>query len=265
MASAPEPLLYRQIFPHARAVTAPELLAPLRAEAVEATEPATTGRTGEGTGAARPRVWLNMISTLDGRAALDGNTLGLGGPGDLELLLELRVAADAVLIGAHTAGAVGYGRLLRSAARRQRRSELGLTSDPPAVVISHELDLPWESDLFAAPEQPVLVYTRSASPAPGTLAPVEVVRMTDLTPAAVMVDLLARGVRMLLCEGGPSLNRSLVASNLIDDLFLTLTPTVTADDREPQIVAGPALPAPRHARLDWVLEHESDLFLRYGL
>ena len=57
-------------------------------------------------------MFFNFVMTLDGRAALDGSTRPLGGPADLEMLLALRAAADAVLIGPGTIRAEGYGRLV---------------------------------------------------------------------------------------------------------------------------------------------------------
>ncbi len=60
----------------------------------------------------RPYTFFNFVSTLDGRAALDGSTRPLGGPADLEMLLALRTVADAVLIGPGTVRAEGYGRLV---------------------------------------------------------------------------------------------------------------------------------------------------------
>ena len=98
----------------------------------------------------RPYTFFNFVTTLDGRAALDGSTRPLGGPADLEMLLSLRAVADAVLIGPGTVRAEGYGRLVGP----DRRA-----SPPPAVLISRRFDIPWEAGLFAAADQPVLVYT----------------------------------------------------------------------------------------------------------
>lgn len=214
----------------------------------------------------RPFVFLNMVATADGRAAVDGRTERLGGEADLELLLELRAIADAVLIGTGTLRAEGYARLVGSPERRARRQAAGLAGDPLAVVITRSFDIPWEAGLCQAPEQPVLIYAGpDAGEPPATPAPVEVVRLEDPTPAAALADLRARGVRALLSEGGPTLARALVADGLLDELFLTVAPLLTGDPTEPTIITGAKLPDPAELDLVWTLQTGSELFLRYRL
>jgi riboflavin biosynthesis pyrimidine reductase len=207
-----------------------------------------------------------MIATVDGRAALDGRTAALGDAADLELLLELRTVADAVLIGSGTLRAEGYDTLVRSPERRARRAAAGRPDTPLAVVLSRSLELPWDAGLFAAADQPVLIYTGPDSPAgmPDVAAPLELVRLPDPTPAAVLADLRARGIAALLCEGGPTLNRSLLEARVVDELFLTVAPLLTGDDGEPTIVTGGRLPTPVPLALRWVLRSGDELFLRYS-
>jgi riboflavin biosynthesis pyrimidine reductase len=207
-----------------------------------------------------------MIVSVDGRAAVDGRSAALGDDADLAMLLELRTLADAVLIGSGTLQAEGYDRLVRAPDRRERRTAAGLAADPLAVVISRRLDLPWEAGLFAAPEQPVLLYACGDAPEPPRVAaPVEVVRLDDPAPATVLADLRARGVRTLLCEGGPTLNRLLLDAGAVDELFLTVAPLVAGGEDEPAIVAGAPLEVPARLALRWVLRHADELFLRYAL
>jgi riboflavin biosynthesis pyrimidine reductase len=213
----------------------------------------------------RPFVYVNMIATVDGRAALDGRSAGLGDEHDLALLLELRTLADAVLIGTGTVRAEGYARLVRSEERRARRRAGGLAEDPLAVLLSRRLDVPWEAGLFQAPEQPVLIYTGVEAPVPDVPAPVEVVRLVDPTPAAALADLRARGVLALLCEGGPTLHGALHAAGLVDELFVTVVPLLTGDEDEPAIIAGGRLPVPVGLTLRSVRQEGSELFLRYAV
>jgi riboflavin-specific deaminase-like protein len=213
----------------------------------------------------RPFVFVNMIATADGRAARDGRSATIGGGADLELLLELRAKADAVLIGTGTLRAEGYDRLVKRAERRARRRAAGLAEDPLAVIVSRRFDVPWEAGLFQAPEQPVLVYTHAdAGEPPEVPAPVEVVRLEVAGLTEVLADLRARGVRALLNEGGPTLHGALWAAGVVDELFLTIAPLVTGDADEPNIVEGGRLPGAAELELVSVDRVGSELFLRYG-
>ena len=53
-------------------------------------------------GPGRPWVLANMIASVDGSAALDGRSGGLGGPADRQVFHLLRALADVVLAGAET-------------------------------------------------------------------------------------------------------------------------------------------------------------------
>ena len=222
-------------------------------------------RPRERAGADRPFVFVNMVATADGRGALEGSTRPLGGEDDTDLLLELRAIADAVLIGTGTLRAEGYDRLLRAEERRARRIAAGFAEDPVAVLLSRRFDIPWEAGLFQSPEQPVLIYTGVAGTPPDVPAPVEVVVLDDPAPAAALADLRGRGVRALLCEGGPTLNRALLAGGLVDELFLTLAPQLAGTADALRIVEGDDLPATVELRLEWVLHHDHELYLRYGV
>jgi riboflavin biosynthesis pyrimidine reductase len=190
----------------------------------------------------RPWVSAIMVSSLDGRATLDGTSRALGGPQDLQMLLALRRRADALIVGPGTVRAEGYGPL-----------------PCPAVLVSRSFDLPWEAGLFAAEGQRVLVYTRAEAMAPEVAADVELVAETEL--AAVLADLRSRGVERLLCEGGPTVNRALIAAGVLDELYLTLSPVISGD-MGPSIVAPGASAA---LALRSVATADGDLYLRYSV
>ena len=189
------------------------------------------------------RPWVSgiMVSSLDGRATLEGTSRKLGGPQDLEMLRALRRRADALIVGPGTVAAEGYGPL-----------------PCPAVLVSRSFELPWEAGLFAAAGQRVLLYTRADGSVPDLPADVELVPEDDLH--AVVADLRARGVERLLCEGGPTINRALLGAGLLDELFLTLSPVVSGEG--PPIVAdGPSAPL----TLRSVATADGDLYLRYSV
>jgi riboflavin biosynthesis pyrimidine reductase len=216
----------------------------------------------------RPFVYLNMVSTVDGRAAIDGRSHALGSETDTLLLTELRALADAVLIGTGTRRAEGYGLLTSSPERLERRRAAGLEPVPTAILLSRSFNLPWEAGLFAAKGQRVLIYTQSDAEPPPVAADVEVIRGTKpsggFVPAA-LADLRARGVRALLCEGGPTLNRALLEARAVDELFLTLSPLLAGNTNAPRIVEGDDLPEPLEMELAWILRHDHELYLRYRI
>lgn len=214
---------------------------------------------------ARPFVYVNMISTVDGRAARDGRSATIGGEADLQRLLDLRTRADAVLLGTGTLRAEGYDRLVRSEERRARRRAEGLAEDPVAVILSRRFDVPWGAGLFRAPEQPVLIYTGvDAGEPPDVPAPVEVVRLDVPGLTQMLADLRGRGVRALLSEGGPTMHGALWAAGVVDELYLTIAPLITGDADEPSIVEGGRLPEAVELELVSVDRVGSELFLRYG-
>jgi riboflavin biosynthesis pyrimidine reductase len=71
-------------------------------------------------------------------------------------------------------------------------------------------------------------------------------------------------VRALLCEGGPTVFGALLHEDLVDELFLTVSPSLAGGGMDPTITRGPELPEVAELELIWVLEHDGALFLRYA-
>ena len=106
--------------------------------------------------AGRPWVAVNMISTLDGRAAVDGSSKRLGSDADTAHLLGLRSRFDAVMIGGGTMRSERYGRISSRPQHRERRKQNGLEADALAVIISGDLDLPFDAPLFTRDRKSVV-------------------------------------------------------------------------------------------------------------
>jgi riboflavin biosynthesis pyrimidine reductase len=112
----------------------------------------------------RPRMLLNMVCTADGRATLGGRSGAIGNRADRELFHALRTAVDAVLVGAGTARAERYRRLVKDEAQRRLRRERGLSEEPLACIVSASLALsPDTVPLLADPAARIVVITPSAT------------------------------------------------------------------------------------------------------
>jgi riboflavin biosynthesis pyrimidine reductase len=214
----------------------------------------------------RPRVAAAMIASADGRATVGGTSSGLGHPADRALLRELRTAVDAILVGTGTLRAEGYAHLLDDD-QRERRVARGLDAEPIVATIARRGDVPVEVPLFAEGPARIQVYTEAEPPpVDGCAAEVMVHRFAagGATPPAALAHLgAARGVRSVLCEGGPTLLRALVADACVDDLLLTLAPLVAAGDG-PAVIEGAPLDAPRRLRLSDLHRAGDHLFLHYA-
>jgi riboflavin biosynthesis pyrimidine reductase len=219
----------------------------------------------------RPYLVLNMVSTADGRATVEGRSGPIGNVADRQLFHGLRTAVDAVMAGAGTIRVERYRRLVREESARQIRRERGLAEEPWACIVSGRLALPDDIPLLADPAARVAILTSSAASLPdGEGAEIQYIRRTRdglLDLPAALAELRERlGVRTVLCEGGPHTNSQLLADGLVDELFLSLSPKLAGGDPTGEalrIVSGPQLDPPIELELLCAFEHESHLFLRY--
>jgi riboflavin biosynthesis pyrimidine reductase len=170
---------------------------------------------------------------------------------------------DAVMIGAGTMRAERYGRIVSDPQLRAWRERIGLPHDPLAVIVSGSLDLPWDAGLFTDGGGRVLIFTSSDVEPPETATPVRVVRHEGyVNPIDAMRYLRQeRGIRSVLCEGGPRLHGQLWAAGVADELFLTIAPKLAGGDA-PTILEG-VLGAVQELELAWLLEAGGELFTRY--
>ena len=212
----------------------------------------------------RPYLVVNFAVTIDGRAAIEGRSGPIGSKTDTEMLQLLRTRVDAVMIGAGTMRAERYGRIVSDPSLRARRERLGLPHDPLAVIVSGRLDLPWDAPLFTDGGGRVLIFTTSEAEPPPTETPLRVVRhegsTIDLVEALRHLR-VERGVRALLCEGGPGLHSELQSLELVDELFATVAAKL-AGGPEPRMIEG-ELPRRSEWELAWLLEERGELFARY--
>jgi riboflavin-specific deaminase-like protein len=210
----------------------------------------------------RPYVIINMVSSVDGRTAVEGKSSPLGSETDRQTMRTLRSRSDAVMIGAGTL--------------RAERLSLGLDEpsgrQPLAVIATKTGDVPLESNLIVGEHQEVLVITTQDAPKnlDDRLRESARVLRAPATPSgainlgeALEVLRARHTVEVLLVEGGPSLNHALISQNLADELFLTLAPKLLGGTSY-ELLDGPAL-APIDAKLLSAHLAGSEFFLRYAL
>lgn len=217
--------------------------------------------------AGRPWVLVNMVASLDGAISVAGRSGGLGGPADKAAFSALRGVADVVMAGAGTVRAEGYGPARPSATTRAARRARGQAEAPRIAVVTRSLHLDLATPLFTEPDEPTIVITCATADSARQAAAAEVAELlvagdqvVDLPDA--LAQLGARGVGVVACEGGPSLNGDLLVADLIDEWDITVSPLLVggAAGRSSR---GPDLADPAAMRLDRMLEADGFLLMRW--
>ena len=239
---------------------------------------------GGAIGLDEPCVVANFVESLDGVVAVprlprSHALLGDESEADRFVLALVRACADAVLVGSGTllsspTGTWRFDRAYPPAAEAlaELRVRRGRSGQPLVTIVTAGGSLD--------PAHPVLetgallLTTQSAAPRLRATVPeaTEIVAVTDgdsVDLAAAIEVLRKRGYPVILSEAGPSLFGSLVASRLVDELFLTVSPLLAgraAGVRLGLVEGVELVPQTRVAgRLRSVRMHGSHLFLRYGL
>lgn len=209
-------------------------------------------------------VRVNMITSLDGAAFFDGVAGPLSDPTDQNLLLTLRGYADVILVGAGTVRAEGYGPVrLDPTQIADRQQRWGVASLPPLAVVTQTGHVP--ASLFAEGHRPILVTTARLAQARPELrrhADFLIAGDTAVDLATVVHTLRAKGLRRILCEGGPTLLDELVAGDLVDEMCLTVSPTLAAAPNGSR-PGAPALTVPTRMTLGHAVVVDHYVYLRY--
>jgi riboflavin biosynthesis pyrimidine reductase len=190
----------------------------------------------------------------------------------------LRACADAVVVGAGTLAASPGGRWTpkqafpdAAAAYDDLRAALGLSPAPEVVILSASGGVDPSHPLF---EAGALVLTTDVGrtllgdrlPKASTVVALGPGR--NLDPIAALGALRARGHQLILHEGGPHAIGSFVAANVVDELFLTISPLLAgrvALDPRLALVEGADLLPGQPLRLTGARRDTDHLFLRYAI
>ena len=207
-----------------------------------------------------------MIHSLDGAVAgPDGRSGSLSSPTDRSVLLEVRRLADAVVIGAQTMRVERYRPMLAKPELADERAALGIAAAPVLVIVSRSLDLDWTEPVFAESAITPIVITGLSSPErlrgqAADAADLVVVDEHDVSAAAILDVLRQRGLRRIVCEGGPSLLAQFMQAGAVDELDLTIAPWLVGRAQEP--FAPPAPPAIHFTPASMITD-EGYVFMRY--
>lgn len=219
----------------------------------------------------RPLVSVNMAVSADGKITTHRRErFALGSAEDRLLMDVLRARSDAVIIGATSLRLDGWAIRVRDPKIRRRRLSKGLSPHPLNVVLSTALDVPTRRQFFTHQQTERLVVTTRAATESRLRrvrrhAEVVVVPTRRVRARAVLDLLAARGAKHVLLEGGGTLNYTFFAENLVDEVYITITPRILGGATAPTAVDGPGFLQATQKRLDLVSSRRrgDEVFLKY--
>jgi riboflavin biosynthesis pyrimidine reductase len=220
-------------------------------------------------------VRANIVLSLDGGASFNGKTRPISDATDLWLLNQLRGYADVIVVGAGTVRAERYGPARLTDEQREHRAASGYADTPPPIaIVSARMTLERDLPIFTGTgPRPLLItaeQSRQQAEALADLADIVIAGDERVDPVLLLEALRSRGLRRVLCEGGPTLLASFIEQDLVEDMCLSLAPRFTGPQPvdavgrpgQPLDSAG-ALSQPTTLSLRHVLTNDGMLFLRY--
>ena len=240
--------------------------------------------------ARRPYTFTNFVISHDGRISFDEPLRAGSGevsrsvPHDRWLMALLRTRADAIITGAATLRVSQRHRWTHWSTFPQARelftalrSAEGRAPLPMLVVLSASGDLPADAPALHVPGQHLLIATTTEGEARARSAlgarPMlhyAVTRGSRVDLATLLAELRTNyGITSLLSEGGAHVYGELLARNLIDEIFTTVSPVIVGNrpypaTTRPSLVEGVAFDpdTPPRLRLMSLRRHGDYLFQR---
>ncbi len=202
-----------------------------------------------------------MAMTLDGKVMRpDGRWYGLSSKADRRQMDAYRADAEALFVGRN------------SVEKDNPVVRVSEGRSPVPVMICRTMLPPSDRHVFRDGPGTIVFAPAELVDAAGKTGGWDGVNFVptpvrELSVRSVLEELFRRGFRTVLLEGGPALNHSFFADDLVDVIHLTIVPFLIGQKDLPAIVDG-ALPFPDFQGRAWHLEKcdkvENEIFLTYS-
>ncbi|MEX0616842.1 MAG: dihydrofolate reductase family protein [Candidatus Woykebacteria bacterium] len=223
-----------------------------------------------------PFIYTNFVTTVDGKVQVLENWRSywpIGSKTDYQTLLELRSFSDCLIHGSSTAKTFNFSKTINTQSLRDLRKKLGKKETLPYVVLSNNPDkILVESLKSRNQEKTYLVTNNKAVVKEEVKSDVNLVRAgKEKIDLKDLVLFLAKnlGAKRILVEGGPSVLGSFLSQDLIDEVFITITPKIFGNfpGKALTMVEGTLFPADKvkHLKLISAKSKNDEVFLRYQI
>ena len=209
----------------------------------------------------------NMVVSLDGNYfGPSGKSKDISSSFDILIMQVIRMHSDAVLVGAKTALGPGYH---LDKLRPQQNQDL--TNKARLVVVSNTLSIPDDAPLFANKIRP-LVITKSSNDIEwkrrfdslSERLEIHAVKTRDITGKQIREVLTHYQLQKVVCEGGPKLLDTMLHDDQIDEMCLTISPTLlgTFEHTNESAFTSALGSTAKHFEFSHVHSHDGFIFAR---
>ncbi len=217
---------------------------------------------------------MNMAMTADGKITSARREYPrFTSTADRRTMDRLRAEADAVLVGAGTIRADDPHLHVRDPGMGAHRRSLGKPRGLVAILVtaSGRVDPAWRVFRDDGISERIVATVEDA---PGDdlarlagLAEVWRVGKRSVDLRELLQRLRRRGIERLLVEGGGEMNWAFLRDDLLDELYVTVAPSLLGGRDAPTILEGEGLPmeARRRLRLMDLTRIGDEIFLRYAV
>jgi diaminohydroxyphosphoribosylaminopyrimidine deaminase/5-amino-6-(5-phosphoribosylamino)uracil reductase len=220
-----------------------------------------------------PLVSLKIAATLDGAIAPPpgthpaGAAFSITGPASRARVQELRHAHDALLTGIGTV--LADDPLLTDRSQRPRRRRL------LRIVLDSQLRLPLDARILERVDDDLLIVTRSEDTARQQALAARGARVIHvdakldaqaeggISLRALLEYLGGRDIISVMIEAGARVNRSALAADVVDKLYLFQSPRFLGPGSVPMLAGAPAATLPRLLRYSTERIEEDTLLTGY--
>jgi len=222
----------------------------------------------------RPFVSATFAMTVDGKITTRKfSPVDFTSREDKLHLFRQRALADAVLIGHSTLKRDNVRLGVPQADLREARIKRGQTPYPVRVIVSDKGKIDNRRNIFQSDISPIIIFSTRRMPWKYQKALEK--KATLHLSNAEHVDLVAMlhtlrdkyKIRTVACEGGPTLFRSLLERDLVDQLNLTIAPYMFGGAKAPTLtgLSKEFLPASVHCALIDMRVVGEECFLSYRI
>ena len=192
----------------------------------------------------KPFVFINAAMSADGKiSTVERRQSRISGERDFDRVDSLRAECDAIMVGIGTVLADNPSLTVKSEKRREERRKARKEENPLRIVVDNKARTPVDAEILNKGEgKRIIAVSKQAIVEDverlGEKAVILICGKEEVNLKNLLYLLWQRGVSRLMVEGGATLNWSLIAQGLVDEIYTYVGNMIIGGENAPTLVDG---------------------------